>query len=53
MSYQGKDVSNVFHLETPEDANSIAQLASNRNAVVVGTSFVGEKEEKPLVVSHE
>ncbi|KAG7248711.1 hypothetical protein CRUP_037710, partial [Coryphaenoides rupestris] len=41
MSYQGKDVANVFHLETPEDANSIARLASNRNAVVVGTSFVG------------
>ncbi|KAG7263414.1 hypothetical protein CRUP_007420 [Coryphaenoides rupestris] len=44
MSYQGKDVANVFHLETTEDANSIARLASNRNAVVVGTSFVGEKE---------
>ncbi|KAJ3603688.1 hypothetical protein NHX12_028432 [Muraenolepis orangiensis] len=41
MTYQGKDVANVFHLGTPEDANSIARLAHNRNAVVVGTSFVG------------
>lgn len=43
MSYKGKDVGNVFHLRTPEDANSIAKLSSNKNAVIVGTSFVGEK----------
>lgn len=42
MSYKGKDVRNVFHLQTPEDANSIAKLANNKNAVIVGTSFVGE-----------
>ncbi|CAL8335275.1 apoptosis-inducing factor 3 [Gadus morhua] len=41
MSYQGMDVANVFHLGTPDDANSIARLANNRNAVVVGTSFIG------------
>ncbi|XP_043966933.1 apoptosis-inducing factor 3 [Gambusia affinis] len=41
MSYKGKDVGNVFHLRTPEDANSIARLANNKNAVIVGTSFVG------------
>lgn len=43
MNYKGKDVRNVFHLRTPEDANSIARLANNKNAVIVGTSFVGEK----------
>ena len=43
MSYQGMDVANVFHLGTPDDANSIARLANNRNAVVVGTSFIGER----------
>lgn len=43
MIYKGKDVRNVFHLRTPEDANSIAKLANNKNAVIVGTSFVGEK----------
>ncbi|CAG08543.1 unnamed protein product, partial [Tetraodon nigroviridis] len=41
MSYKGKDVRNVFHLRTPEDANNIAKLSSNKNAVIVGTSFVG------------
>uniref|UniRef100_A0AAX7T6S8 Rieske domain-containing protein n=1 Tax=Astatotilapia calliptera TaxID=8154 RepID=A0AAX7T6S8_ASTCA len=41
MNYKGKDVRNVFHLRTPEDANSIAWLANNKNAVIVGTSFVG------------
>ncbi|TWW60372.1 Apoptosis-inducing factor 3 [Takifugu flavidus] len=41
MSYKGQDVRNVFHLCTPEDANSIAQLSNNKNAVIVGTSFVG------------
>lgn len=43
MSYKGKDVTNVFHLRTPEDANNIAKLSNNKNAVIVGTSFVGEK----------
>uniref|UniRef100_A0A671YAX1 AIF family member 3 n=1 Tax=Sparus aurata TaxID=8175 RepID=A0A671YAX1_SPAAU len=41
MTYKGKDVRNVFHLQTPEDANSVARLANNKNAVIVGTSFVG------------
>uniref|UniRef100_A0A673CWB4 Apoptosis inducing factor mitochondria associated 3 n=1 Tax=Sphaeramia orbicularis TaxID=375764 RepID=A0A673CWB4_9TELE len=41
MNYKGKDILNVFHLRTPEDANSIARLANNKNAVIVGTSFVG------------
>ncbi|GAA6072705.1 apoptosis-inducing factor 3, partial [Tachysurus ichikawai] len=41
INFKGKDVSNVFHLRTPEDANSIARLASSKNAVIVGTSFIG------------
>uniref|UniRef100_A0A8C7DGM9 AIF family member 3 n=1 Tax=Oncorhynchus kisutch TaxID=8019 RepID=A0A8C7DGM9_ONCKI len=41
MNYKGQDVRNVFHLRTPEDANSVARLANNKNAVIVGTSFVG------------
>uniref|UniRef100_A0A3P8U329 AIF family member 3 n=1 Tax=Amphiprion percula TaxID=161767 RepID=A0A3P8U329_AMPPE len=41
MNYKGKDVTNVFNIRTPEDANSIARLANNKNAVIVGTSFVG------------
>lgn len=46
MNYKGKDVRNVFHLRTPEDANSVARLANNKNAVIVGTSFVGEKKTR-------
>ena len=45
MNYIGKDVGNVFYLRTPEDANSIATLANNKNAVIVGTSFVGKKKK--------
>ncbi|XP_056602552.1 apoptosis-inducing factor 3 isoform X1 [Triplophysa dalaica] len=41
LSYKGQDVGNVFYLRTPEEANSIAALASNKNAVIVGTSFIG------------
>ncbi|CAK6966607.1 apoptosis-inducing factor 3 isoform X2 [Scomber scombrus] len=41
MNYKGTDVRNVFHLRTPDDANSVARLANNKNAVIVGTSFVG------------
>ncbi|XP_020345116.1 apoptosis-inducing factor 3 [Oncorhynchus kisutch] len=41
LNYKGQDVRNVFHLRTPEDANNVARLANNKNAVIVGTSFVG------------
>ncbi|XP_018595999.1 apoptosis-inducing factor 3 [Scleropages formosus] len=41
LNYKGKDVENVFYLRTPEDANNIARLVSNKNAVIVGTSFIG------------
>nr|XP_015221826.1 PREDICTED: apoptosis-inducing factor 3 isoform X2 [Lepisosteus oculatus] len=40
LNCKGKDVENVFYLRTPEDANHIAKLASNKNAVVVGASYV-------------
>ncbi|XP_048854685.1 apoptosis-inducing factor 3 isoform X2 [Brienomyrus brachyistius] len=41
LNYKGKDVENVFYLRTPEDANNIARLVNNKNAVIVGTSFIG------------
>lgn len=49
MNYKGQDVRNVFHLRTPEDANSVARLANNKNAVIVGTSFVGERDDRHAV----
>lgn len=42
LNYKGKDVENVFYLRTPEDANNIARLVNNKNAVIVGTSFIGK-----------
>lgn len=53
MSYKGNEVKNVFHLRTPEDANSIASLANNKNAVIVGTSFVGEKKAYWKLSKHD
>lgn len=53
MNYKGKEVKNVFHLQTPGDANSIAKLANNKNAVIVGTSFVGEKKTLPIHVRNK
>lgn len=50
MNYKGMEVKNVFHLQTPGDANSIAKLANNKNAVIVGTSFVGEKKTLQIYV---
>lgn len=35
------DTENVFILRTPEDANAIAKAAKGKDAVVVGTSFIG------------
>ncbi|XP_005990326.1 apoptosis-inducing factor 3 isoform X2 [Latimeria chalumnae] len=41
LSCKGIDLENVFHVRTPEDANWIAKLANNKNAVIVGASFIG------------
>ncbi|XP_071430845.1 apoptosis-inducing factor 3-like [Pithys albifrons albifrons] len=37
----GADLQNVCLLQTPEDSSKILQLATGRNLVVVGASFVG------------
>ncbi|XP_048412410.2 apoptosis-inducing factor 3 isoform X1 [Stegostoma tigrinum] len=41
LQCQGADLENVYQLRTPEDANCIAKLANDRNAVIVGASFIG------------
>ncbi|MGH0151326.1 UNVERIFIED_CONTAM: hypothetical protein FKN15_043695 [Acipenser sinensis] len=61
LNCKGTDVENVFYLRTPEDANCIAKLANNKNAIVVGASYVGmevaaylaEKAHSVSVVSQE
>ncbi|XP_074828688.1 apoptosis-inducing factor 3 isoform X1 [Natator depressus] len=41
LSCKGKEVENVFNIRTPEDANRVVKLASSKNAVIVGASFLG------------
>uniref|UniRef100_A0A8C5PT34 Apoptosis-inducing factor 3 n=1 Tax=Leptobrachium leishanense TaxID=445787 RepID=A0A8C5PT34_9ANUR len=38
---KGKELDNVFTIRTPEDANRVVKLASSKNAVIVGASFLG------------
>lgn len=37
----GSDLENVCYLRTPADANKISSEARDKNAVVIGTSFIG------------
>nr|XP_028566351.1 apoptosis-inducing factor 3 isoform X3 [Podarcis muralis] len=41
LSCKGKEVENVFNIRTVEDANRVVKLATSKNAVVVGASFLG------------
>lgn len=42
LSCKGKEVENVFNIRTVDDANRVVKLATSKNAVVVGASFLGE-----------
>ncbi|XP_061865837.1 apoptosis-inducing factor 3 isoform X3 [Colius striatus] len=41
LSCKGKEVENVFNIRTPEDANRVVKLATSKNVVIVGASFLG------------
>ncbi|XP_039209386.1 apoptosis-inducing factor 3 isoform X1 [Crotalus tigris] len=41
LSCKGKEVENVFTIRTVEDANRVVKVATGKNAVVVGASFLG------------
>ncbi|XP_071997965.1 apoptosis-inducing factor 3 isoform X2 [Engystomops pustulosus] len=41
LTCKGKELDNVFTIRTPEDANRVVKLATSRNAVIVGASFLG------------
>ncbi|XP_071479578.1 apoptosis-inducing factor 3-like [Diadema antillarum] len=41
LGIPGSDLTGVCLLRSPEDGNRIAELAQGKNAVVVGTSFIG------------
>ncbi|OXB58121.1 hypothetical protein ASZ78_012526 [Callipepla squamata] len=41
LKVPGADLQNVCHLQTPEDSSKVLELASGKNLVIVGASFVG------------
>ncbi|XP_061458537.1 apoptosis-inducing factor 3 isoform X3 [Rhineura floridana] len=41
LSCKGKEVENVFNIWTVEDANRVVRLATGKNVIVVGASFLG------------
>ncbi|NXG04145.1 AIFM3 factor, partial [Sakesphorus luctuosus] len=43
LQVPGADLQNVCLLQTPEDSSKILELATGRNLVVVGASFVGTR----------
>lgn len=43
LKVPGADLQNVCHLQTPEDSSKILELATGRNVVVIGASFIGKR----------
>ncbi|XP_009883524.1 PREDICTED: apoptosis-inducing factor 3-like [Charadrius vociferus] len=41
LKVPGADLQNVFILQTPEDSSKILELATGRNLVIIGASFIG------------
>ncbi|KGL93409.1 Apoptosis-inducing factor 3, partial [Charadrius vociferus] len=43
LKVPGADLQNVFILQTPEDSSKILELATGRNLVIIGASFIGTR----------
>ncbi|OPJ78659.1 apoptosis-inducing factor 3-like [Patagioenas fasciata] len=41
LKVPGADLQNVYILQTPEDSRKILELATGRNLVIIGASFIG------------
>lgn len=41
LKVPGADLQNVCHLQTPEDASKVLELASGKNLMIIGASFIG------------
>lgn len=41
LNLPGSDLENIFLLRSPDDANSIISLVTEKNVVIIGTSFIG------------
>ncbi|NXN79321.1 AIFM3 factor, partial [Bombycilla garrulus] len=48
LKVPGADLQNIYTLQTPEESSKILELATGKNLVIVGASFIGTRlEEKP------
>ncbi|NXY50469.1 AIFM3 factor, partial [Ceuthmochares aereus] len=43
LKVPGADLQNVCTLHTPEDSNKISELATGKNLVIIGASFIGTR----------
>ncbi|XP_030318115.1 apoptosis-inducing factor 3-like [Calypte anna] len=41
LKVPGEDLQNVYFLHTPEDSHKILELATGKNLVIIGASFIG------------
>ena len=51
LKVPGADLQNVCVLQTPEDSSKILELATGKNLVIAGASFIGTRLE--WVSSHQ
>lgn len=45
LKVPGADLQNICTLQTPEESSKILELATGRNLVIVGASFIGTRLE--------
>lgn len=45
LKIPGADLQNVCTLQTPEESSKILELATGKNLVIVGASFIGTRLE--------
>ncbi|NXH00356.1 AIFM3 factor, partial [Loxia leucoptera] len=50
LKIPGADLQNICTLQTPEESSKILELATGKNLVVVGASFIGTRLERVLCV---
>lgn len=46
LKVPGADLQNVCMLQTPEDSSKVLELATGKNLVIIGASFVGTRLER-------
>lgn len=51
LDVPGANLQNVCILQTPEDSSKILELATGKNLVIIGASFIGSRLEGYQIVS--